>query len=87
MPRMTASRGVEVTADPRLEKVPGFGRSIAQPPIQLPVIEHNGHRADTHSIYRSKNKVLRRRYAQQLINAGKGTNELVEMATKPGRRS
>jgi len=93
---MTASRGTEVFhpdehRDPRLDAVAGFGRSIAQPPLQLPVVEHKGYRANMDAIRHSKNTVLRRKHFQQRINAAirKGlTPEKAwfEMASRPGRK-
>jgi len=69
MPRMTARPVVEeAKRDPRLEKVAGFGRSIAQPPLQLPVDDHKGFKADHNAILRSKKHKLIRRYAEQRIS-------------------
>ena len=88
---MTASRGVDERRDPRLEKVEGFGRSVAQPPLQLPVVEHNGARANPSAINKTKNKVLKRKHFQQLVNAAirKGLTPekaWLELATRPGRK-
>lgn len=91
MPRMTASRGVDDRRDPRLEKVEGFGRSVAQPPLELPVVEHKGARANPSAITKTKNKVLKRKHYQQLVNAALRRGQSperawLELASRPGRK-
>lgn len=63
------------------------GNRINNVGAAFPVVDHKGHKADTNSIARSKKPKLRRKHAQQLINVGKGTPELIRMATRPTKKS
>ena len=86
------------TRDPRLEGKRD-GTTVNQAPFQLPAVDHKGHKADDHSITRSKNPKLRRKHAQQKINslihqaerhhAPKPDipRELISQASRPQKRS